>query len=298
MALTLIKYNLCNVIKRFKFEELEDAVMPIFPEISWSRIKSKLIKNHKTFNVHNVSLIIKETIDNVNLREKEIFNRLTTLEVIDISRHSNRRIWYAYELTESNRAENYLKKRDMEDNIKNEFHSNGLTVDVKTTKHEDITFINIKENKKIAKRKIVRLDTSTFFAFFSGHKYIFCSKKNISFDIMKMIATCIGYDNNKRINLMGKDLKSLIRLLRIKQQGVSHAENINQASAYKPSSPIVKDDGIDYMQDKQRNKYAKQCLGKDPPTLELLVVKASKQPIVHKDLASLLPNETINLGIS
>jgi len=116
-------------------------------------------------------------------------------------------------------------------------------MDVKATTYEDITFICIKENQKTKRKERKtqrRSNISIFFAFFLEHKYIFCSKKNISFDIIKMVTTCIGYNNSKRIKLMGKDLKSLIRLLWIKQQGVLHAENINQVSTYKPSDPVVK----------------------------------------------------------
>lgn len=56
-----------------------------------------------------------------------------------------------------------------------------------------------------------------------------------------------------------------------------------------------RNDGIDYTQEKQRNEYAKQCLGENPPTLELLVVKGPKESVAHDDLASMLPNDTINI---
>lgn len=59
----LIKRQLASVIKRFKFEELEGAVMPVFPEISWNRVRSKLVKNHKNFTVANVVLVIEEALD-------------------------------------------------------------------------------------------------------------------------------------------------------------------------------------------------------------------------------------------
>lgn len=159
---------------------------------------------------------------------------------LDVSRHSSRRIWYGYQLTESNKAKNYLRKRDIEDNITEELHSVGLTLDVKVATHEDITFIYIKEKPKKTKRKRGQSTISIFFAFFLGHKYIFCSKKVILFDVIKVVITCLGYKRSKRIKLMGKNLKSLIRLLWIKQQGVLHTENINQQPAYEPSDPIVK----------------------------------------------------------
>lgn len=55
--------ELINVIKRFKFEELENTVIPIFPEISWSYVKSKLIKNHNKFTTRNAVRIIEEILN-------------------------------------------------------------------------------------------------------------------------------------------------------------------------------------------------------------------------------------------
>lgn len=63
VAASLVKRQLAVLIKRFKFEELEDAVMPLFPEITWSRVRSKLIKNHKNFTVANVVRVIEEVLD-------------------------------------------------------------------------------------------------------------------------------------------------------------------------------------------------------------------------------------------
>lgn len=62
-SLLIIRRQICKVIRRFKFEELERDVIPIFPEISWSRIKSKLVKNHKNFTVTNAVRVIEESIN-------------------------------------------------------------------------------------------------------------------------------------------------------------------------------------------------------------------------------------------
>jgi len=72
----VVKRHLANVIKRFKFEELESAVMPIFPEISWARVRSKLVKNHKNFTIANVVRVIEDVLDvrialyNLHLKKK------------------------------------------------------------------------------------------------------------------------------------------------------------------------------------------------------------------------------------
>jgi len=50
--------------------------------------------------------------------------------------------------------------------------------------------------------------------------------------------------------------------------------------------------GVDYTQSKQRKKYAEQCFGKDPPTLEVLVIKGPKESIHHEIVASQLPDDS------
>ena len=51
-----------KIIKRFKFEELELGVFPIFPELLWDEIKLQLIKNHKSLTTNNILPIIEEEI--------------------------------------------------------------------------------------------------------------------------------------------------------------------------------------------------------------------------------------------
>ncbi|CAL1679732.1 unnamed protein product [Lasius platythorax] len=294
MASRLIKHQLISVIKRFKFDELESSVIPIFPEISWSDVRSKLIKNHKRFTVNNAARVIEEILNDIDLREKDLRNRLTTLEVTDISRHDNRKIWYGYELTGTGRPLNHFEKRQIQESIKEEFHSNGLNIDVKAAIYDNITFVNIKEKKKTKKQ--VHHTMPIFFALFLGHKYLFCTKKNISRDFIKSMAIALGYNNSKRIKLMGKDLRSLIRLLWNKQQGTLHIEDIHQPSVYEPSDPITSNNGIDYTQNKQRKSYAEKCFRKDPPTLELLVVNGPEESIQHEAVASLLPDDSIHMN--
>lgn len=294
MASRLIKHQLITVIKRFKFDEIECSVMPIFPEISWSDVKSKLIKKHKKFTVYNVAFLIGQILDDINLNEKELDNRLTRLEVTDISRHNKRKIWYGYKLTGTDSSLNYLERRQIEENIKEEFHSNKINVDVKAAIHDNITFVNIKEKKKTRRKVYYTMPIS--FALFAGHKYFFCSKKNISHNFAQSMAVALGYNDSKRIKLMGKDLRSLIRLLWNKQQNTLHSEDIPEPLIYESADPIISNNGIDYTQNKQRKSYAEKCFRKNPPTLELLVINGLEESILHETVASVLPGDSIHMN--
>ena len=58
-----MRRRLSNIIRHFKFEELETAVLPLFPEITWHRTKTKLVKHRESFSVSNVSKLIENALD-------------------------------------------------------------------------------------------------------------------------------------------------------------------------------------------------------------------------------------------
>jgi len=137
-----------------------------------------------------------------------------------------------------NERSRHLQKREIKESIKEEFRSSGLDMDVKAIMYNSIMFIYVKEKEK--KKKRMQRTIPTFFALFLGHKYFFCSKKNVPLYYIKVIAVSLGYNDSKRIKLIGKDLRSLIKLLWIKQQGTIHADDINQPPIYQLSNPIVR----------------------------------------------------------
>ncbi|KYN28287.1 hypothetical protein ALC57_02348 [Trachymyrmex cornetzi] len=202
-------------------------------------------------------------------------------------------MWYGYKLSRLNRELRHFDRQEIQEGIKEEFHSNGLKMNIKAIMYDNIMFIYVEEKKK--KKKVQHI-TPTYFALFFEQKYFFCSKKNVPIDYLKVIASNLGYNNSKRIKLMGKDLKSLIKLLWIEQQNVLQAEDISQPPVYQPSEPVISNKGVDYTQSEQRKKYAEQCFGKDPPILEKFVIEGSREPIKHAGVASKLPNNTIRMN--
>ena len=132
-----------------------------------------------------------------------------------------------------NRELRHLDRQEIQEGIEEEFHSKGLDMNIKAIMYDNIMFISVKEKKK-------KNITPTYFALFFEQKYFFCSKKNVSIEYIKVIASNLGYNNGKSIKLMGRDLKSLIKLLWIKQQNVLQAEDISQPPVYQSSKPVVR----------------------------------------------------------
>lgn len=290
---TVTLRELCNIIKKFKFEELESAVIPHFPETSWAKIRSELVKQHCHFTTANAIPLIKIAITAAKVSENNLRNRLLTLQLIDISWHNNRRTWYGYALVGPNKSTNYLIHRTIQNDIQQHFHAMDIKMDVKVHMHDDIMYVSLKENRGKGRRKKNQSQAPTFFALFIDQKYFFCSKKNVPSDLLEGIIKNMGYMSSKKLNLMGKDLKSLSKLCWKKKEGALSSENINKSLIYRDGSPDRKSTGTDFTQHKQRKKYAEMCFGDDPPTLELLVINGPSIPLIQKDVSLKLPNKSM-----
>ncbi|XP_053975497.1 uncharacterized protein LOC128874619 [Hylaeus volcanicus] len=290
-----ILVNIVNVIKRFKFEDLEPAIMPTFPEISWTDIKSTLIKQCRSFTSVNAAQLIKAAIANAKFRVSDLRERFSTLQLIDASWHSERRTWYGHKLVGSNTSAHYFISRKIQSSMQDYFDSLRLNIDVKINTHNGITYISVKARHSKHKRQKNLNPVPIFIALFIGHEYFFSSKKNISPDIIQAIVNSMGYKKSYTLKLTGKDLKSLIEMCWRQKGKALDSENINESVQYMDASPDIKSTGIDFTQHKQRRKYAEKCFGDDPPTLESLVINATNIPWAHKDVSAKLPNEKIDV---
>ncbi|KAG6794904.1 hypothetical protein HZU73_09353 [Apis mellifera caucasica] len=286
-----VQQMIVNVIKRFKFEDLESSVMPIFPELSWTDVRSKLVKNHKNFTSVNVAQIIKIVITEAKLQKKILRDRLSILQLIDISWHSNKKVWYGYTLIGPTKATNYIINREVQNIIQDHFDSLDMKINVKINAHNGIIYVSLTESK--TKKGKIQYTIPIFFALFVGQKYFFSTKKQISSEILEGIVKSLGYTDSRRFKLMGRDLKSLSELCWKKKEGTINSENINKILIFKDGSPDKKETGIDFTQQKQRKKYAEACFGDNPPILEVLVVNGHSIPLSHKDILAKLPNENI-----
>ncbi|XP_043503666.1 uncharacterized protein LOC122525098 isoform X3 [Polistes fuscatus] len=157
---TLIKYRIKNVIRKFKFNELEDAVLPVFPETTWNRLKSRLVKQHEQFITANVAFALEKIINDNNLEEQELKQRLMRLELI----------------------------------------------------------------------------------------------------------------------------------------GAVNLPDILNIPMYKNAKPIIRKTGIDFTQERQRRKFIENRFGIDPPTLDTLVINGANTSIYDREIASRLPNNTVQIG--
>nr|XP_050854342.1 uncharacterized protein LOC127065671 [Vespula vulgaris] len=286
------KQRIVSILRKFKFEELEDAVLPVFPETTWNHVRSELIKQHENFTTVKVAAILEKIIIDSNIREKELRQRLMKLELIDISRHK-RKHWYTYSVSGSNNEPLHIGTADFKQSVKEKLDKKRLRstkVEVDAIVFNGILYLSI----KYVKTDNVKVPAN-YFALFLDQKYLFSAKKDSSKPFLDAITECMGYNKHKSIDLKGKDLMSLIRLLRLRMQGALSAADIINTTTYRDAQPIIRDTGVDYTQEKQRRNFTENCFGIKPPTLDTLVVRGPNSSISDREIASRLTNDVIQV---
>ncbi|XP_053598585.1 uncharacterized protein LOC103576086 isoform X2 [Microplitis demolitor] len=278
-----------SAIQKFKFEELESTVLPEFPEITWNQIRAYLIKNHESFTTVNVLKIINRLINAKKISEKDLKKRLNRLEIIDISRHSNRKMWHAYEL--KNRKDNYNYEdgfHEIQNNMSHCFNALQMKMHIKSEVYNDIMFIIIRE------RKTRRLSPICI-ALFLEQDIFFCSNKAVSKEFLHVIVKSTGYSECKKILLSGKNISSLIKIHLIKKRNAVEGNDMCIDEEFEEAPAIVGPTGIDFKQNQHRRKHLEQYFGHDEIILESLIVKNRDVSWADPRIAAKLPNVKINM---
>ncbi|OXU21211.1 hypothetical protein TSAR_010430, partial [Trichomalopsis sarcophagae] len=288
-----VKSRISNVIKKFKFEDLESAVLPCFPELSWEQIKAKLVKNHESLTTPHALRIIEEEIAKKKLSESILKTRLATLEVIDVSRHYKRKVWYTYEFKSRNENRDNpetMSLEEIEDKIMQSFDVYQMEMEVQAIEHEDIVFLSIKD--KPTKKKIKNI-LPTYFSLIMNENFFFCSKKLVMKNILMAVVEGMGYKNCKLVKLTGRDIPSLVQMLLTKKENGT----VKAPLPFRPAAPVSTSLGLDFTQHKQREEYVDKCFGENPPTFEVLKVKSLDQKWIDEEAAEKLPDEVIFTGV-
>ncbi|XP_015116226.1 uncharacterized protein LOC107040600 [Diachasma alloeum] len=285
-----IKHQLSTTIKKFKFEELEESVLAHFPEISWNDVRKSLIRNHESFTTAGALRIIEQMIIRHKIDDKELKNRLAVLEVIDVSRHHGKKVWYGYELQGNTTSQKLIPNREMQDRMAQTFQILQMDMMINIVTHQGITFVSMSQKKR--SRRLLPV----YFALFLRHGYFFCAKKGATKEFLQAIVEGLGYESCKKLKLMGRDLKSLSKMLELKKQGVVQFGNLCNSPMYKDFEPIVKATGTDFRQHKQRREYISKCFGNEPPTIDVLEITGTEASWADREIAAALPNEKIKVA--
>ncbi|XP_023246911.1 uncharacterized protein LOC106642425 isoform X2 [Copidosoma floridanum] len=288
-----VKHQISAIIRRFKFEELEDAVLPVFPEVSWTDIKSRLVKDHESLTTLHALKIIEQIIKEFGVAEKELIDRLAMLEITDVSRHYRRKTWYCHEFKGTS-VVSHLTFDELSERIKSSFNNHHMKVDVQILLHNDIIFLSIKDRPK--KKQTTKI-LPTYFSWMSNENFFFCSKRIVLKSVLIALTDSMGYQSCRLIKLMGKDIPSLIKMLLDRKAASSKGNIVKPPLRFQQTNPTLTSLGLDFTQHKQRMKYAENCFGYEPPTFEQLRIKSSDQHWKNREDKVQLPDDVIYTGI-
>lgn len=107
-----------------------------------------------------------------------------------------------------------LKIQDLEEKIKRVFSSKHLEYDATVIRYNGLIFLSIKERPKKKQRRTMM---PVFFCLVPKEKFFFTSKKVLANHITLAVVEAMGYNNFKNIKLDGRNIPSLIRLLRARK---------------------------------------------------------------------------------
>lgn len=152
---------------------------------------------------------------------------------IDISKHHVKKVWYTYEMKGLREKINHMTKREVETNIKELFLESNVNAEVHTASNDNIIFVRIREKQK-QKNSIRHI--LILFALILGQDYFFCSRKNVTSVYTNVISNTMGYNESKNVQLFGRSLPSLIKLMwQRRQDAINTVTNV----PYEDSKPLI-----------------------------------------------------------
>lgn len=122
----------------------------------------------------------------------------------------------------------------MQERMSQIYAVHGIKMNIKIVNYQGITFVSMAHESR-TKRLL-----PVYFALSLRQGYFFCSRKNVTKDHLTSIVEGLGYERCKSINLVGRDVKSLIRMIQMKKNGCTKQDNLNNSPVMKISQPIFK----------------------------------------------------------
>uniref|UniRef100_A0A1B6J4U3 Centromere protein N n=1 Tax=Homalodisca liturata TaxID=320908 RepID=A0A1B6J4U3_9HEMI len=135
-------------------------------------------------------------------------------------------------------------------NLLQAFRIKGLNAIINVITHDELVWVMI-VGKKLTRKKGIRLQTPLFLCYEVGTPYIFVASP-VPISVMECILKAMQYKKHKVHHLEGRNIKSLLFLLRNKAMNVGK----NKTIAYEPAEAEVGRRNIDFTKRKAREIYA------------------------------------------
>ncbi|XP_054275656.1 uncharacterized protein LOC128994861 [Macrosteles quadrilineatus] len=263
-----LRSNIKDLLQRFKFKELiSDVVLGIF-DLEPEEVKEKMSELRLPSDKDSVATLLSSRTQAFSVQDLEEMYHLLLLYRTAFD--SKKKKWTPVNLLEPADDLSFATDENLiRLNILQGLRIKGLNAVVKVITHEDLIWVMIIE-KKLTRRRGIKLMTPLFICYEIGTPYIFTASK-INETTMECLLRAMKYKKHKLQHLEGRDVKSLLSLLKHKTSNRS-----NQIVPCTQGAVRVGHRYFDVSKKQSRETYVNRVFDtKDPIILETFNVRAN-----------------------
>ncbi|KAG8236237.1 hypothetical protein J437_LFUL010990 [Ladona fulva] len=253
-----LKKEYLRSVKNFLPAELLKACSASFGNKIANELGKRFKRQGNKWRKEDCVNYIFEVMEYAYLKEK-----LAYMQLSDVFLHSKRRIWYSFELC--GKANNcLLSEGGLKRDLTATFEKLNLKYDFAVAMFDEVAWIRVALPSSKA-------DTALYIAYFIGEGFIFVSKRKINFKLMKALSSGLKYESLKVLDLNGKDVWSLLKILK---QRKSKALEIDHARCYNQEEYLNNSRVVDFSQKSARRAEIKDCFANNSPDLQSFTIKS------------------------
>ncbi|KAK7873815.1 hypothetical protein R5R35_005795 [Gryllus longicercus] len=249
MSRALELKNIRAVLGHFNVADFQKHVILCFPNHLQEISKRKIKNVTKKVMVNQLTNVIK---DESKISLHALHLRLCS---VNVSLHSQRRNWHAYEM--KNPMDKVVDMKRLHGKLVQGCRLNNLECDIDILKHKDILWITIIQKITKKKHSLVRA-RPTFCAHILGTSYLFYNGV-LEAKMRETFLHAFSFTAVRDLCLFGRDIKSLHKILIRKEGGVASLT----VPSYNVEKPRTIFGSRDYTQHENRKKFAAKCFPVD-----------------------------------
>ncbi|XP_063231302.1 uncharacterized protein LOC134535884 isoform X2 [Bacillus rossius redtenbacheri] len=254
---------------------MKEAVIPVFDsKVTFSEVRKIMLKE-------NLSMSAKWTREVVLRKMSEehrhyLQDKIFYLKLLDVALHARKR-WTSWELKDMLEAEDrWVEENILRNEIQHCFTRENLFGVFQVILQQGIFWILICLKSKNLDKGI-KYHSPLYFAYVPGDVYLF-TIRTIPKDVFKLLTkSVLGYSKVHKCLLTGHSVSSLFKLLKNKEQKAVSWRDVDEKFLYRSLSKfevVESSRGLNFVQSRKRQTYAKNCIGEDPPVIDNFVIKA------------------------
>lgn len=220
----ILKEKFVNLFKKFKKNELQNNVTALLTDSLQEKVKSALKHYRLSYSSENFGKVVLHL-----LKDKEfevvrgIYNHMCLL---DVALHKSR-TWMPFSLLNPLSQVRIQDEKQMEKLVLQAIRIEKMNGDIYAKSIDGFIYVMI-IFKKLRRNKGIALTQPLYFAVSTENPYFFMIKNQFSDAIVPVIVKALAYEKfHKHSQLSGKNIQSLIQMLKMKANRTEEPEEIS-----------------------------------------------------------------------